>query len=137
MPTVIIELHSTLKETLIKFLKTYKMRSQVTIDSTHLYSHISSIPLNDNNILITTHDPRHETLGWRSLSSEITNNMSVNKNEYDSWRYKLGLAEGIEIVDQIPLECNLDELNYISFTKGCYVGQELTARTKFKVISIK
>ena len=29
-------------------------------------------------------------------------------------------------------ECNLDLLNYISFSKGCYVGQELVARTKHK-----
>ena len=33
---------------------------------------------------------------------------------------------------EIPLQCNLKELNYISFTKGCYLGQELTARTNFK-----
>lgn len=38
-----------------------------------------------------------------------------------------------ELVDSIPLESNLDLLGSISFTKGCYVGQELTARTQFKV----
>ena len=43
-----------------------------------------------------------------------------------------GIAEGQEIINKIPLECNLDLLNYISFTKGCYVGQELVARTKHK-----
>lgn len=50
-------------------------------------------------------------------------------------RYKLvhGIADGPEIANRIPLECNLDLLHYISFHKGCYVGQELTARTKFKV----
>jgi folate-binding protein YgfZ len=42
-------------------------------------------------------------------------------------------TDGPELTDRIPLEVNLDLLNYISFTKGCYVGQELTARTKFKV----
>ena len=39
-----------------------------------------------------------------------------------------------ELVDSIPLESNLDLLGSISFTKGCYVGQELTARTHFKVL---
>lgn len=43
-----------------------------------------------------------------------------------------GVAEGECLQNRIPLECNLDLLNYISFNKGCYVGQELTARTKFK-----
>ena len=37
-----------------------------------------------------------------------------------------------ELVDGIPLECNLDLLHGVSFRKGCYVGQELTARTQFK-----
>ena len=34
----------------------------------------------------------------------------------------------------VPLEYNLDGLNAISFTKGCYVGQELVARTHFRGI---
>lgn len=42
-------------------------------------------------------------------------------------------AQRGELVDSIPLESNLDLLGSISFTKGCYVGQELTARTHFKV----
>ena len=54
-------------------------------------------------------------------------------NEYHLLRLLNGLSEGPEIVNKIPLECNLDLLNYIDFSKGCYVGQELTARTKFKV----
>jgi folate-binding protein YgfZ len=37
-----------------------------------------------------------------------------------------------ELVDGIPLECNLDLMHGVSFNKGCYVGQELTARTQFK-----
>uniref|UniRef100_A0AAV1TMV6 GCVT N-terminal domain-containing protein n=1 Tax=Peronospora matthiolae TaxID=2874970 RepID=A0AAV1TMV6_9STRA len=44
----------------------------------------------------------------------------------------LGVAEATELVDGIPLECNLDMLHGVSFRKGCYVGQELTARTQFK-----
>jgi folate-binding protein YgfZ len=44
-----------------------------------------------------------------------------------------GVVDGRAVHNRIPLECNLDLLHYISFAKGCYVGQELTARTKFKV----
>ena len=62
---------------------------------------------------------------------------SSTAEEDAAWyeRYKLvhGIADGPEIANRIPLECNLDLLHYISFHKGCYVGQELTARTKFKV----
>ena len=46
-----------------------------------------------------------------------------------------GVAEGDEEIpsgDAIALEYNIDGLHGISFTKGCYVGQELMARTHFK-----
>ena len=42
-----------------------------------------------------------------------------------------GVPEGTDMNGLIPLECNLDSLNGVSFDKGCYVGQELTARTHF------
>ena len=49
---------------------------------------------------------------------------------YAQWRYALGVAEGSdELGGLLPLECNLAGLNAISFDKGCYIGQELTART--------
>jgi folate-binding protein YgfZ len=54
--------------------------------------------------------------------------------EYEVFRLLNGLPESEELEGHIPLEYNLDLLNYISFTKGCYIGQELTARTKYRVV---
>ena len=51
---------------------------------------------------------------------------------YHTMRLLLGLPEGEEIGHTIPLEWNLNFLNGVSFEKGCYVGQELTARTNFQ-----
>ena len=51
---------------------------------------------------------------------------------YDRWRLALGLPDGsrdILVEKSFPLECGFDELNAIDYQKGCYVGQELTART--------
>jgi len=51
---------------------------------------------------------------------------------YREWRYRHGIAEGTaELGGLLPLECNLAGLHAISFDKGCYIGQELTARTHF------
>jgi folate-binding protein YgfZ len=48
-------------------------------------------------------------------------------------RIALGVAEGAsELANALPLECNFDALNGVSFTKGCYVGQENTARQRFR-----
>lgn len=51
---------------------------------------------------------------------------------YHETRLCHGLAEGSEVANMIPLECNIDMLHGVSFSKGCYIGQELTARTHFK-----
>lgn len=51
---------------------------------------------------------------------------------YNVLRKCAGIAEGPEIKGKTPLECNQEFLNAISFRKGCYLGQELTARTNFK-----
>lgn len=48
-------------------------------------------------------------------------------------RLRLGVAEGAtELGDLLWLECNADELNGVSFTKGCFVGQENTARMNWR-----
>jgi folate-binding protein YgfZ len=51
---------------------------------------------------------------------------------YDTLRRLLGAAEGAECAGLIPLECNLTLLRGVSFDKGCYLGQELVARTHFR-----
>jgi folate-binding protein YgfZ len=56
-----------------------------------------------------------------------------SRARYSQYRYFYGLIEGSEATDQIPMEANMDFLNYISYSKGCYIGQELIARTKYKV----
>jgi folate-binding protein YgfZ len=56
----------------------------------------------------------------------------VDDEYYLLWRLEQGIPEGsIEIPkgEAIPLEYNLAGLSAISFEKGCYVGQELVART--------
>jgi len=81
-------------------------------------------------------DPRLLDLGARSIG-EVGNKdfQLVSPRDYDLHRLVLGVPEGGR--DLIPekailLECGLDELNAISWTKGCYIGQELTARTKHR-----
>ena len=100
--------------------------------------------------LFSLKDPRISSFGTRHLlhvmpkniGEEAVQDASSRKNvirkfsstsKYHFLRLLNGLVEGPEITNRIPLECNLDLLNYIDFAKGCYVGQELTARTKFKV----
>ena len=96
-----------------------------------------------DNIMIYE-DPRLPNLGMRILAetkierNEIAKYLNsdtmapTNSLNFKAFRYKLGIAEGIEDLPPgkpLPLEVNCDYLHGVSFHKGCYVGQELTART--------
>ncbi|XP_023018729.2 putative transferase CAF17 homolog, mitochondrial [Leptinotarsa decemlineata] len=89
-------------------------------------------------------DPRVIELGSRIISKEGTDvkqqitelvgavESPHSHENYKLLRYSLGIGEGINDLPSdncFPLECNCDYLHGISFHKGCYIGQELTART--------
>jgi len=121
-------------------LKRYKLRSKVKF-----------IPRQDLNVLTLfdtekepgdhiTPDPRNKSLGSRFLSDNMDSVLAsidplpekLSTDHYKTHRYGLGISEGFDEVDNgIPLEYNGALLNSISFTKGCYVGQELVARAHF------
>jgi folate-binding protein YgfZ len=57
------------------------------------------------------------------------------ESEYQSRRLALGVPDAaVDIPPEtlFPLDCNFEELNGVDFAKGCYVGQELTARMKHR-----
>lgn len=92
-------------------------------------------------------DPRLPRLGYRVLTDEQEPNECKTRLKrifpeaetvadsalpYTAFRYSLGVGEGETNLPDgkcFPLECNCDLLHGVSFHKGCYIGQELTART--------
>jgi hypothetical protein len=73
-------------------------------------------------------DPRLPALGRRWLAPP-----GEPATDWLEHRLRLGVAEGAaELGDLLWLECNADELNGVSFTKGCFVGQENTARMNWR-----
>lgn len=79
-------------------------------------------------------DPRHPELGRRWVAA-ISEDDTDASDAYRVHRLSLGIAEGVAELgsDQtLWLEANAAELNGVSFTKGCYVGQENTARMNWR-----
>ncbi|KAL5552245.1 hypothetical protein UlMin_002421 [Ulmus minor] len=83
-------------------------------------------------------DPRLDCLGFRGIFPSNTTpplieaDKETDEKNYLLWRIENGVAEGSTEIpkgEAIPLEYSLVGLNAISFDKGCYVGQELIART--------
>jgi folate-binding protein YgfZ len=100
----------------------------------------SARPFGDGVALV---DPRLAALGARVILSRerirgaLTEEGAVEADfaEYDRLRLSLGVPDGSRdlVLDKsILLESGFDELNGVDWNKGCYIGQELTARTKYR-----
>jgi len=85
-------------------------------------------------------DPRVPALGYRLILPASQDPLQVlpesvqpcHSSRFTQLRYQLGVAEGsleTPLGKSLPLEYNLDYMHGVSFHKGCYIGQELTART--------
>lgn len=84
-------------------------------------------------------DPRHPAMGWRIYGAQAALPASEGEEgameAYETRRISLGLPDGsrdAEIDRTLPLENGYDRLGGVDFTKGCYVGQEVTARSKHR-----
>jgi folate-binding protein YgfZ len=105
-------------------LNKYRLRADVKIS------------IEQNHIVYSTFDqkiglpdPRHFKMGYRSF--EKPDGLEESFLEWDRERILLGVPDGsrdIEVERSTMLECNLDKLNAIDWDKGCWMGQELTAR---------
>jgi tRNA-modifying protein YgfZ len=108
---------------LIKRLTIYRLRRPIRIErDSSLAVHWSK----DGNEGVP--DPRLPQLGRRWLAPK-----DEPATGWLEHRLRLGVCEGqAELRDLLWLECNAAELNGVSFTKGCFVGQENTARMNWR-----
>lgn len=131
---------------LIKKLNLYKLRSRVTLTprpNLNVYAlwgkgvpqalAVKEEPGNTHGDVYV--DPRLVELGGRAIAPEPPADFQpATSQAYDLHRIMLGVPEGgVDLIPEksILLESGLDELNAINWKKGCYIGQELTTRTKF------
>src|SRR6476659_9514379 len=119
---MLIDCEAEAADDLIKRLSLYRLRRPIGIErDEHLSVHWS---LTGEGKL----DPRLPELGHRWLGSA-----GEPANGWLEHRLRLGVCEGrIEVGDLLWLECNAAELNGVSFSKGCFVGQENTARMNWR-----
>ena len=119
---LLLDCEADAADDLIKRLSIYRLRRPIRIERDEtLAVHWSR---NDEGTL----DPRLAELGsrWLAPASEPVAGWLEH-------RLRLGVCEGrAELGDILWLECNAVELNGVSFTKGCFVGQENTARMNWR-----
>ena len=154
-----IDCEKSQTEGLFKQLSIYKLRSKVEImnlsnefvvaafnrEKFLKFEGSKDVPGNtikyrEDSILL---DPRNKSLGARLIINLEKLYLSLKKlelkdspvDEYYQLSHELGIPQKNmnELQNKLfGIECNFDELNGIDFKKGCYVGQENTARIKLK-----
>ena len=126
---------------LINKLNIYKLRSNIDIKELENIFSYSIFNFSYNlDSLVQNKDPRNLSLGTKViLSSKILlndNNLKqINENEYHEILIKNSTPYShLDMVENksLLLENNFDNINAIDWDKGCYVGQEITARMKYR-----
>ncbi|MEE2970757.1 MAG: folate-binding protein [Pseudomonadota bacterium] len=129
---------------LMRRLRMYRLRAKIELD----------IPGDDWAVIAITgdaspnlargviyQDPRHDALGARAalpVADLADLHLSAGAREdYDALRLKLAVPEsGSDLVPEksLLMESGFEQLNGVDFEKGCYVGQEVTARMKYRAL---
>jgi len=120
---LLLDCEAAAADDLVKRLTIYRLRRPIRIDREPGIAVHWSLEGSAGSI-----DPRLQELGrrWLGEPDELASGWLEH-------RLRLGVCEGrAELADVLWLECNAIELNGVSFTKGCFVGQENTARMNWR-----
>jgi len=123
---VLIDCEHAQAEALVRRLSIYRLRRKIAI----AIDPACAVFWNADG----SGDPRHPDMGERWLGTPAADDVDVSA-EYRAHRLALGIPEGVAELGSeqtLWLEANAAELNGVSFNKGCYVGQENTARMNWR-----
>ncbi len=137
------------KDTLLTQIVRRKLRSDVSVEDASEELSVCVVPPSSHDVVddddgarvLLPADPRWIGLGRRGIISRMNQTTAKKTDEdvdldekvYAHWRHANGVPEGsLELGDRFPAETRLTHLHAVSFTKGCYVGQEPTARAEFQ-----
>lgn len=125
---VLIDVKAALAPALMQRLTMYKLRSKVTLEPREIpvWRGLDDPPEG------ALPDPRDASLGWRFYGELEAEPAGI---DWDALRVAACVPEsGVELIpdDSYILEAGFTRLNGVDFKKGCYVGQEVTARMHHK-----
>lgn len=124
---ILIDCEASAREALGRRLTMYRLRRRITIDPIDGGVHWSLASKEG-----AAADPRLPALGYRWLGGGSGASAAA---EWRAHRLSLGVTEGAAELGQdktLWLECNAEELHGVGFAKGCYIGQENTARMHYR-----
>lgn len=131
---LLLDVEKSRMQDLIRRLMMYRLRADATIEeATDLHVWAIWDGTTDNSVP----DPRCEDLGHRVIAADspIEGADVLSFRDYEEKRIKAGVPDSsrdMMVEKYFWLETDAERLNGVSFTKGCFIGQELTARMKHR-----
>ena len=132
---ILIDCHAGSRDALLKRLSLYRLRSKVVLEARDQLAVLAEWDGAAARYAISYPDPRLETLGRRAVISKGEMHRDLlPASAYHAQRLAAGVPESTDFGSDkmFALDADLDELQAVDFEKGCYVGQELTARMKHR-----
>ena len=126
--SLLVDVASVLADDLLKRLQTYRLRAKIVLEFCDVSVARGTGPSPEGALA----DPRHSALGWRAYGTDLA---PEDGTDWDALRVAHCIPESaIELVPDATfiLEAGFERLNGVDFRKGCYVGQEVTARMQHK-----
>nr|WP_294503589.1 folate-binding protein [uncultured Rhodopila sp.] len=119
---------------LVQRLGRYRLRMKVALRPEPELLVVVAWPNRPDVAGVVAADPRLPGFAWRVLTAEAPA-ATATPEDWDRYRLAAGLPDGskdMEADRSVLLEAGFDELSGVSWSKGCYMGQELTARTRYR-----
>lgn len=157
--TVLLDCERARRADLVTRLSRYKLRAKVSIaeddtltpgvawdDGASAAFKMSGAPssVGSHGAGVVYADPRAAAMGLRwALHADQVDGLEklgftrTTPDAYDALRFDVGVPDGsrdMEIEKALLLENGFEELHGVDFEKGCYIGQELTARTHYRAL---
>ena len=149
--TLLLETERERAPALARKLSLYKLRSKVSVEDRSAELEVAAVfgsgaeAATSLSGAVAFPDPRLAALGVRVIAPAgaaagllAARGLSPAPFEaYDALRLELGVPDGsrdLLVEKALLLENGFDELNGVDWQKGCYMGQELTARTKYRAL---
>jgi folate-binding protein YgfZ len=127
----VIDCSAAQRNDLLKRLAFYRLRAKVTLEDSHEDVGVAALRPETGLSFI---DPRAAQLGARLVAPQGSLPSSADE-AYRGERIKIGLADSDEDIgsgELFPHEANLDQFGAVSFSKGCFIGQEVVSRMEHR-----
>ena len=132
---ILIDCLAASRDALLKRLSLYKLRAKVALEPRDQLAVLAEWDGGHAKYTIAYPDPRVPSLGTRAIVAKGEMHVGLlPAAAYHKHRLSLGVPEATDFGSDrmFALDADLDELHAVDFKKGCYIGQELTARMKHR-----